>query len=96
MPPMVIWDRKSLAPELAVGEVPGTIYGLSSRGWIDHELFNAWFNNHFLRYVPSARPILLMLDGHSSHFCPDTIRVAAQNKVIVFIVPPNTTHLTAA
>ena len=25
LPPMVIWDRKNLPPELAVGEVPGTI-----------------------------------------------------------------------
>ena len=94
MPPMVIWDRKTLAPELAVGEVPGTIYGLSSKGWIDHELFDVWFNNHFLRYIPAARPILLMLDGHSSHFCPDTIRLAAQHKVIMFTLPPNTTHIS--
>ena len=61
--PMVIWDHKTLAPELAVGEVSGTIYGLSSKGWIDCELFDVWFNNHFLRYIPSARPVLLLLDG---------------------------------
>ena len=58
---MVIWDCKTLAPELAVGEVPGPIYGLSSKGWIDCELFDLWFNNHFLRYIPSARPVLLLL-----------------------------------
>ena len=34
LPPMVIWDRKRLKPELTVGEVPGTIYGLSKKGWI--------------------------------------------------------------
>ena len=94
LPPMVIWDRKTLAPELAVGELPGTIYGLSSKGWIDCELFDVWFNNHFLRYIPSARPVLLLLDGHSSHFCPDTIRVAAQHKVLLFALPPNTTHIS--
>ena len=47
LPPMVIWDRKCLKPELTVGEVPGTIYGLSKKGWIDQELFDAWFNFHF-------------------------------------------------
>ena len=26
MSPMVIWDHKTLAPELTRGEVPGTIY----------------------------------------------------------------------
>jgi len=44
---MVIWDLKTLAPELAIGEVPGTIYGLSAKGWIDHKLFDFWFNNQF-------------------------------------------------
>jgi len=36
----------------------------------------------------------LLLDGHSSHFCPDTVRLAAQEQVIVFALPPNTTHLS--
>ena len=94
IPPMVIWDRKILAPELTVGEIPGTIYGLSSNGWMDQELFNIWFSNHFLRYAPAVRPLLLLLDGHSSHYCLDTIRLAAKEKVIVFALPPNTTHLS--
>ncbi len=94
MPPMVIWDRKNLPPELAVGEVPGTIYGLSSKGWIDQELFRLWFCKHFLRYAPPVRPLLLLLDGHSSHYCPASIRFAAEEKVILFSLPPNTTHLT--
>ena len=32
LPPMVIWDQKTLAPSLTVGEVPGTVYGLSPKG----------------------------------------------------------------
>ena len=94
LPPMVIWDRKILSPELTVGEVPGTIYGLSHNGWMDMELFNMWFSNHFLRYAPATRPLLLLLDGHSSHYCPDTVRLAAKEQVILFTLPPNTTHLT--
>ena len=94
IPPMVIWDRKILSPELTHGEVPGTIYGLSKNGWMDMELFDLWFTNHFLRFAPAARPILLLLDGHSSHYCPDAVRLAAQEQVILFTLPPNTTHLS--
>ena len=94
LPPMVIWDRKRLPPELAVGEVPGTIYGLSAKGWIDQELFDLWFTQHFLRYAPLAHPLLLLMDGHSSHYCPSTVKTAAKEKVILFTLPPNTTHLT--
>lgn len=94
LPPMVIWDRKTLPPELAIGEVPGTIYGLSDKGWIDQELCDMWFHMHFLRYAPPCRPLLLLMDGHSSHYCPATIRSAAQERVILFSLPPNTTHIT--
>ena len=88
VPPMVIWDRKTFAPELTVGEIPDTIYGLSSNGWMDQRLFDIWFTNHFLRYAPSARPVLLLMDGYSSRYCPDTVRLAAQEKIILFALSP--------
>ena len=93
IPPMVIYNRKNLTPELTRGEIPGTMYGLSTSGWIDSELFSEWFNRHFLQYAPSARPLLLLLDGHSSHYSPDFIYSACGNGVIVFCLPPHTTHL---
>ena len=93
MPPMVIFDRRTLKPELTLGEVSGTFYGLSDNGWMDAELFQEWFANHFLRYAPSARPLLLLLDGHSSHYQPAMVRMAAEEKIIVFCLPPHTTHV---
>ena len=94
IPPMVIYGgRKTLSAALVQNEIPGTIYGLSSKGWIDQDLFDQWFD-HFLCYAPSARPLLLMLDGHSSHYCPNTIHRASENEVILLALPPNTTHLT--
>ena len=40
------------------------------------------------------RPLLLLMDGDSSHYCPEAIHVAAKENVILFTLPPNTTHLT--
>ena len=95
IPPFVIFDAKSLNIEWTEGEVPGTIYGLSDRGWVDIELFKGWFNNHFLRHAVASRPILLLLDGHSSHcYNPETIREAKKNDVILFTLVPHTTHET--
>ena len=93
MPPLVILDRVSLPAYFHVGEVPGTKYGLSRKGWIDRELFRQWFILHFLRYAPSDHPLLLLLDGHSSHFCPDTVHLAAEHDIIILVLPPNATHL---
>ena len=67
---------------------------LTSSGWMDQELFDDWLCSNFLRYAPPIRPLLLLMDGHSSHYSPDTIRYAAEQEVILFTLPPNTTHKT--
>ena len=93
IPPMAIFDRKQLQPEMTAGEVPGTFYGLSDSGWMDAELFQEWFKHHFLVHAPSARPLLLLLDGHTSHYNPGLLRMAAEEEIILFCLPPHTTHL---
>ena len=94
LPPFVIFKRKTMNQELAIGEIPGTLYGVSENGWITQKLFKEWFHRHFLTFIPSARPVVLLMDGHSTHYCPDTIRMAAACKVVLCTLPPHTTHLT--
>ena len=74
-------------------EVPGTFYGLSHTSWMDTELFEEWFKNHFLVHAPSVRPLLLLLDGHSSHYSPSLLRMAADKGVVLFCLAPHTTHI---
>lgn len=93
MPPLVVLKGKSIPAYFTDGEVPETRYGLSVNGWSDQQIFHGWFKEHFLRYAPSVRPLLLLMDGHSSHYCPETIKLAASERVILFVLPPNTTHL---
>lgn len=61
-------------------------------GWITSELFDLWFTHHFLPYAPGARPLLLLLDGHSAHYNLYVIRKAAEEKVIIFCLPPHSSH----
>ena len=42
--------------------------------------------------IPAHRPVLLTLDGHGSHFTPDALKRAADEGIIIFCIPPNTTH----
>ena len=95
IPPLVIYARANLTKLLYQGEIPGTMYALSpGSGWMDGITFYEWFEHHFLEYAPSGKPLLLLLDGHSSHYNPEFIRFAAQKGVIVFALPPNTTHIS--
>ena len=73
-------------------EVPGSRYAVSDNGWIDQDLFHFWLTEHFLQHAVSNGPTLLLLDGHSSHFKPATIDFAKQHNVVVFCLPPHTTH----
>ncbi len=58
IPSMVILDRKILPAYFSDGEVPGSIYGLSPKGWIDQELFDIWFCNHFFAVCPNGKTII--------------------------------------
>ena len=69
-------------------------HAFSDNRWIDQELFDTWFHNLVLLYAPSVRPLLLSMDGHSNHYCLETIQAAAKQKVIQFTIPPNTTYLS--
>ena len=76
----------------------GTSYGLSDNGWVDSELIKGWLVEHFIGNAVGARPVLLLMDGHSSHFQPDIIQFARQYGIIMFCLPPHTSqrvnHLT--
>ena len=43
IPPMVVWDRKTLHPDMTAEEVPGTFYGLTSNGWMNTDLVDPPF-----------------------------------------------------
>ena len=60
---------------------------------MDIELFEKLFSRLFLCCAPAAWLLLLLLDGHSSH-SPAAIRMPAEEQVILFVLPPNTTHLS--
>ena len=91
IPPFVIFKGKNFNHQWSEGEVPGTMYGTSPKGWIDTELFQHWFTDHFLRHAPAARPLLLLMDGHSTHYKPEVIRLAKDNEEEMFCFPPHTT-----
>lgn len=92
IPPYIIFAAKQLNSLWMKDEVPGSQYAVIDNGWIDQELFHFWMTEYFLNHAVAARPLLLLLDGHSSHFKPETIRFAQEHGIVVFCLPPHTTH----
>ena len=94
IPPMVICNAAKLNPAWTMGDVVGTKYGLSANGWINTDLFEAWFIEHFIPNAVSSGPLFLLLDGHSTHYQPQVIKFAMEHQCIILCLPPHTTHET--
>ena len=60
---------------------------------MDSELFYVWMQKVFLVHAVHQRPVLLLVDGHASHLTLDLIDLARKKYVILFCLPPHTTHL---
>jgi hypothetical protein len=68
----------------------------TENGWTDENVCVRWFTSCF---VPAAKahannnkPIVLMYDGHGSHVTLEMIDAALAHNVILFCLPPHTTH----
>ena len=54
--------------------------------------FLSWIKRVFLVYVAPQRPVILFIDGHKTHMTLDLIDITRSSGVILFCLPPHTTH----
>lgn len=94
MPPLLIYPRKKMQQGFLDGLVPGAWVELNQKGWIDMEIFFKWFKK-FVEFSKASKdtPVLLLLDGHSSHTKNlNLINYARDNGVVLLCFPPHSTH----
>ena len=60
--------------------------------WITTDLFDWWLTDQFLKHAVGARLLLLLLDGHSTHYQPYVVQNAKEKGVMMLCLPPHTTH----
>jgi hypothetical protein len=69
---------------------------MSENGWTDDFLCKEWFVKSFIPQAmarnESGKPILLIYDSHGSHDTLNLIELAQQHNIILFCLPPHTTH----
>ena len=51
-----------------------------------------FLEKHFLAHAVARRPLLLLLDGHSTHSDLTSLKFAKDHKVTIFCLPPHATH----
>ena len=67
----------------------------STSGWTNNDLGIAWLEQMFDRYTKKkARRSyrLLIIDGHGSHLTMDFLNYCDQNRILLAVFPPHSTH----
>nr|CAG4708856.1 unnamed protein product [Naegleria fowleri] len=93
LPPFYIHPGKSIKFDYFNNKIPDACVGVSSKGYMTASLFKQRFHRHFLKHCGSHRPVLLLLDSHASHVDLEVLKIAKDNNVILFALPPHTSHL---
>ena len=62
------------------------------RGWMENSLGLEWFKNIFLANCSKERPVLLLLDSHSSHEVLEILELAKEEGIHIMALPPHTTQ----
>ena len=75
------------------GGVPGSVFSVTEKGYMDTPTFYMWFANHFIPQLPPPRPVVLLVDSHESHIDLDSFELAKKNGIHIFALLKNATHL---
>ncbi|CAF1051555.1 unnamed protein product [Didymodactylos carnosus] len=82
LPSLIIFKAKTLRSHWCTGSVKGTCYGANKSGWINEDTFIQWMKKCFIPNTPALpRPLLLLLDGHSSHLSYQACVMALQHQI---------------
>ncbi|XP_022110174.1 jerky protein homolog-like isoform X2 [Acanthaster planci] len=96
MPPMMVFSGMRFHFKLTEGGPDGTIFCRSEHGLMDSALFYKWTANHFLPFVKTKSiklPVILFVNGNSTHINLQTVEFCKQNKIILYCLPLYTTHV---
>lgn len=93
IPPYLIFPRVHFKENMIKNGPIGAMGGASSNGWITSKLFENWMH-HFIKFAkPSLEdPVLLIMDNHEAHLSYEVIRLAKNSGIILFTLPPHTSH----
>ena len=90
--PLIINQRAYFLESMrAENALPNTYYGVSAKGWMTSSIMLDWFNN-FIHHV-TERPLLLLFNGHLTHFSIAVIKKAMANDIILMKLPPHVTDV---
>lgn len=99
VPPYYVFPGKRWNSDLLQGAPTGSGGEMSSNGWSNSEVFTHYLTTHFATYAglrtqEDGHKTLILYDGHRSHVLLTLTEWAKEHNVILFVLPPHSSHLT--
>ena len=94
--PAIIFPYTRVPSDIAASVPDGFFLGHSETGWMKSENFYEYLVNGFIPYLKENEikmPIILFVDGHSTHLTLQASKLCDENDIILYLLPPNTTHI---
>ena len=88
-----VFPGKKFNHDLLDGATPRAAGTMSESGWSNTDIFEYYLKEHFMKYVQGTGPYLLLYDGHGSHVTLSLIEWARAQNIILFVLPPHTSHV---
>ncbi len=93
VPPFIIYEECMPSGNYEERGPFGALYGKSPNGYMDGTLFKFWLEKQFIPNTAHLGRRILIIDGHGSHITLDVIDVARNADIILYCLPPHTTHI---
>ena len=61
--------------------------------WVSKDMYLKWFQEQFLKFALTERPVLLLFDGLKVHVSIELIKTAEESKLLLYCVPTHSSHL---
>jgi hypothetical protein len=95
LPSVFLFKGKYPSENMLPGGEPGARYGCTESGWTNDAMFREYMK-FFIDATAEERErgyVLLLLDGHGSHYDMEAVKLAAANNVHILPFPPHCTHV---
>jgi hypothetical protein len=94
VPPMILFPGERLR-DVGLSGFPESIYATIKNGWMDTDTFVAYVEKlvEFANTENIEFPIILFVDGHSTHMSLEAAEYCKSNGVILYCLVANATHI---
>ncbi|CAK1583497.1 unnamed protein product [Parnassius mnemosyne] len=93
---LVIYPYDRVPSEITRNFPENWCIGKSPKGWMTSRVFYGYIGNSLIPALHEANikfPVLLLVDGHRSHISYEVSQLCNDNKIILYALHPNATHM---